>query len=124
MKRFVTKHTIQFGALLIMDSAVFGGVNPQQAPSYMLIVGFLLLSLTAYVMFRLLLGLLGLYGVPIRHRRRLLRMLTVFTAGVIALQSIGQLASRDIFVLSLLSVLLYLYVTYAKNLKQPDKQPP
>lgn len=104
--------------LLVVDSIVFGGTDPQQVPSFMLIVGFILLCLTVYCLLRGLLALLQLAGLPLKHRQRLLRAGTMLFGGCIALQSVGQLSSRDVIVLSLLTGLLYLYSTYAKSPRQ------
>lgn len=119
MKKLIaSRQVVQLSGLIIADVAVFGTTNPQQAPSYMLIVGFILFSLTAYTIFRGVLALLSLYGLPIRHKRRLLKTMTLWAAGLVALQSIGQLAFRDVLVLSVLTFLLYLYTTYAKKSRQ------
>lgn len=124
MKKILTRsQAIQLSGLLVADSLVFGMTNPNQVPSIMLIIGFLLLSATAYYVYLGLLSVLKLYGVPIRYKKRLLKAATGLTAGMVALQSIGQLVVRDVLVLSLLTGMLYLYTAYAKNLKQaPTKQ--
>ena len=84
----------------------------------MLIVGYLLLCATLYYLFDGLLSLGRLYGVPVRHKKRFLRTAILLAGGVIALQSIGQLSPRDILVLAPLSILLYLYVAYARSTRQ------
>lgn len=124
-KHLTSKQIVQLSGLVLVDAVVFGTTNPQETPSYMLIVGFLLFCATVYYIFRAMIAILGVYGVKIRHRQRLLRTMTALTAGMVALQSIGQLAPRDVLVLLLLAVLLYVYMAYAKNLKQSpaDKRP-
>ena len=125
MKKILTpKYVISLSILLAADTVVFGGTNPQEAPSFMLIVGFVLFCATAYSVFEIVTRLISLYGLPVRHKRRFLKAATALLAGLVALQSIGQLAARDAVVLSLLTLLFYLYTTYAKGTRQHagDKQ--
>jgi hypothetical protein len=112
----------QFACLLGADSLIFGTTNPDTARSFILIVGFLLFSVSVcYVLYGLL-TLPGLYGLPIQHKRRLLVTLTSLSASLAALQSIGQLNPRDILVLSALTLLLYMYASRAKSMRQQHAQ--
>jgi len=86
----------------------------------MLIIGFVLLMVTAYQVYKLLLSLLNLYGLGFRQQSRLAAYLTLFTGLLVALQSIGQLAPRDVLVLMLLSVIAYFYSGYNSLREQPD----
>ncbi len=81
----------------------------------MVIIGFGLLSLTLYQLVRGLLRLGRLYGVTIKRQRSLAVYLTLITAGLIALQSIGELNRRDLTVLLPLSILGYFYSAYLKT---------
>ncbi len=112
------KAYLQLGCLLGADILLFGGTNPKDIPSYMLIVGFMLLSLTIYFLLKGLVVLLRLAGFPIKHTRRLLTAGTALFSGCMALQSIGQLSFRDALVLCLLICLLYVYIAYAKAERQ------
>lgn len=115
-KWIVNRHFLQLAVLLIIDAAVFGGTDPQRVPSFMLIVGFLFFTATIYRILGSLLAIPGLYGISLKHKRRLQRVATGLVAGLTALQSIGQLSSRDVMVLSLLALLLFLYTSYADKL--------
>ena len=101
--------------LVIVDVIVFGGTDPQQVPSFMLIVGFVLICLTVYGGLKALLALVRLAGLPLKRQQGLPRTGTVLFGGCLALQSVGQLSSRDVVVLSLFTGLLYLYTTYARR---------
>lgn len=100
------------------DLLVFGAVNPTDAPSFMLIVGFLLLSATVYFVLDGLVAFIGLYGLPARHRRRVLRTAALVISGILALQSMGQLSARDIVILMPLTALLYFYLAYSKSARR------
>ena len=111
-------HFWRITGLLLADSLLFGATDPSATPSFMLMVGFLLLSATVYYMLDGLLSLTGLYGLPIRHRKRVLRTMTLLVGGLLALQSIGQLSTRDILILAPLTSLMYFYVAYSKSSRQ------
>lgn len=81
----------------------------------MLMVGFLLLTATLYLAIHNLLKLSRLYGVTIRRQRHLCLYLTGILSGLLALQSVGQLSSRDILVLLPLTIVGYSYGTYLKS---------
>ncbi|MEK7594086.1 MAG: hypothetical protein AAB436_00390 [Patescibacteria group bacterium] len=106
------KHVRQLICLLIADFLVFGLTDAQAVPSLMLMIGFLLLVATIYNLVGGILTLSKLYGLSIKNKRRLAASATGLIAGLIALQSIGQLNSRDIFVLLPLVILAYLYGLY------------
>ncbi len=122
MKTFISRlknpHTLSLGGLMVADAVVFGTTNPRSAPSFLLIVGFLLLSATIYCLFDGLLAVPAVYGFHLRHKRRLVGTLTALTGALVALQSIGQLGSRDVLVLLLLTLLLSLYAASAKSMRQ------
>ena len=114
--------------LLLVNLAVFSGSNPHNAPSLMLIIGFGLLMLNFYL---LMLGLvkLGNYGLLTGRyqHKRFARLTTGLFAGLVALQSIGELGPRDIVVMLPLAVVGYLYISYgwaSKNaVKSTARQP-
>lgn len=101
--------------LLIADLAVFCLVNTASAPSFMLIIGFLLLSATIYWMYRGLFALSRIYGIKFKRQKRITLVLTIMTAGLFALQSIGQLGPKDIIVAIIIAGVYYLYSTYTRS---------
>ncbi len=106
-------HFWRIAGLFAADIILFGSTDPKEVPSFMLIVGFLLMAATLYYVLEAMLALLKLYGLPLRNKR-LLRIATMLISGLLALQSIGQLGIRDVIILGPLTALAYFYVTYAK----------
>ena len=101
--------------LLMADGLFFGLSDPASVPSLALAIGFILFVVTLY---RLLYGLLILvswYGFSRgkRPRRRLALTVTGLVGGIVALQSIGELAARDVLVLVPLVIGMYVYNSYA-----------
>ncbi len=106
---FTHRSVWQLGALCIADGIVFGGTSASSVASPMLITGFLLLAATAYQLLRVLITLASLYGLQVKRSRRLAVSLTGLASGLVALQSIGELSSRDALVLLPLAIIGYLY---------------
>jgi hypothetical protein len=103
-------------ALLLADLAIFGGTSPQSAPSIVLFIGFLLLSASFYVLLLGALRLAAWYGIsPGPRRRRFIRLGAGVFSGLVALQSIGELSSRDILVLLPLALIAYMYLSYGRR---------
>ncbi len=115
MKIIARKHLWQLTGLAVADLAVFSFTNTENVPSFMLIVGFLLLMATFYNLVYSLLTFARLYGLSIRRKRRLAGSFTAVTGVLLALQSMGQLNSRDVSVLLPLVVIGYLYSYYGKT---------
>jgi hypothetical protein len=111
-------HFWRISSLLAADAVIFGVTNPNDTLSFMLIVGYILLCATIYYLLDGILSLGRLYGVPLKHKKRFLRSAVFLISGLVALQSIGQLSSRDALVLAPLSVLLYLYIAYSRGGRQ------
>jgi hypothetical protein len=111
-------HFWRISGLLLADALVFGATNPNDTLSFMLIIGYILLCITLYYLFDGILSLSRLYGIPLKHKKRFLRTAILVVSGVVALQSIGQLSSRDIMVLAPLTTLLYLYIAYSRASRQ------
>ncbi len=113
--RFIAhKYSRQLILLLIADIALFSLTDAQTVPSFLLIIGFLLLAATTYHLIRGVLALFKIYGLRVERKRRLATYGTGLIGGVIALQSMGQLNSRDILVLIPLAILGYLYSYYVQ----------
>lgn len=108
-------HFWRISGLLAADMLLFGTTDPRSTLSFMLIVGFLLMSATVYYLLDGVLVFLKLYGLAPRNRRRVLRTATVLICGILALQSIGQLSARDLLILGPMTVLAYFYLAYSKG---------
>lgn len=114
MKFIARKPVWQLFGLLLIDGAVFGSTNTGRVPSFMLIIGFIILMVNFYYLIRGLLVLARLYGLSVRRKYRLAVSLTGLAGFLVALQSIGELNSRDIIVLLLLISIGYAYSLYGK----------
>lgn len=101
--------------LLVLDAIVFGTTHAATAPSYMIIIGFILFVLTIYYVFYNLLAITSLYGLKIKHKHQMSLYITIVLGILIALQSTGELGSRDVWVLLPLVILGYFYSTYARS---------
>jgi hypothetical protein len=115
MKLIASKHIWKFVGLLVADSVMFSLTNTRSVPSFILIVGFLLLAATFYSLAYALLAFARLYGLSIRRKRRLASAFTGVIAGLIALQSIGELNSRDVLLLLPLVIVGYAYSFYSRT---------
>ena len=101
--------------LIVLDVVFFNATNPNRVPSAFLIVGFVLAALSVYVLWRFLLAVASMYGLPLRDRgRRPAMFLGVASAVTLALQSLGELTLRDVVVLMLLSLIAYIYTSYGR----------
>ncbi|HZL08141.1 MAG TPA: hypothetical protein VFC50_03025 [Candidatus Dormibacteraeota bacterium] len=118
MKPLARKHIWKFASLAAADGIVFGFTNTASVPSFVLMAGFLLLSVTFYYLIRGLLTFVGLYGVSVRRKRRLAAVMTGSVSGLVALQSIGELNSRDVLVLVPLMLIAYVYTSYGKSTRR------
>lgn len=110
------RHVRYFIILLGLDMLVFGSSDARKVPSYILIVGFVLLLATVYQAFYGVLSLSRLYGLKLKRRGRFALYLTGVVGILIALQSIGELSPRDVAVLLPLAVIGYLYSSYSSKL--------
>jgi len=101
--------------LVALDGAFFMLTDPRQVASIVIIIGFLLLSLTLYLLISRLCVASQLYGLPFgRQSHRIALFGTGVIAGLIALQSIGELTVRDMLVAVPLSTVMYLYFSYGR----------
>ena len=116
MFRLIKHSSVQ--QLIILVSAtglLFSTTQVAKVSSFIVIIGFTLLTLTIYYLIRCLLSLSKLYGLKIRRQRSLAMYLTLIVGILLALQSIGELGSRDVWVLLPLAILGYGYSSYAKT---------
>jgi hypothetical protein len=115
MKFRLQKQNWRLVGLLAADALLFSNSNATKVPSYMVIIGFILLSLTCYYLVYGLISFSGYYGVHVRRKHTLSFYITAITGVLVALQSIGELGTRDIWVLLPLALLGYFYSAYAKK---------
>ncbi len=115
MKPLARKHFWKFAGLAAVDAVMFGFTNAANVPSFVLMAGFLLLSVTFYYLIRGLLAASALYGLTVRRKRRLAAVMTGSLSAMVALQSIGELNARDVLVLIPLMLIGYVYMSYGKS---------
>ncbi|MGH7142022.1 MAG: hypothetical protein ACREF5_00900 [Candidatus Saccharimonadales bacterium] len=99
--------------LLVVDIFFFSLVNPVNSSSFMVIIGCLLVALTLYVIFRVLIKVFAAF-VPVsgRSQRRFATFITILLVFLLLMQSIGQLSLHDAIAVVPLMVVLYVYLTY------------
>ena len=116
MKNKIFKNRLfrQASILVIIDCLYFGLTNPNKINSIFLIAGFILFGLSLYVIISAVMTFLKRMGWQLRNRRRI----AIFSVGLIclliALQSIGQLSTRDVLIIIPLTILLYIYTAYIR----------
>lgn len=104
----------RLGGLIVLDTLLFGASNATEAPTWLIMLGFLALCVTSYYVVYAVIKGLAIYGLTLRRKKTLSLYITLVLALLIALQSVGELGSRDIVVLLPLSLIGYFYNTYAK----------
>jgi hypothetical protein len=108
--------------LFVLDLIFFGSLNTSKVAQLMLVVGYILLVVNLYLVVYGAISLIRLYGVPVKRKKRLSSYASLFLGLIIALQSIGELSGHDVFVILLLAVLSYGYITYVSLAKQKDQK--
>jgi len=115
-KKWINQHKKKIvGALIGVDCLFFGLTSPDRVPAVVLVFGFALLVANLYVAVSALVALMRWYGISIgRHKRKIIIALTASLSVLVALQSTGQLTSRDLLVLLPFVALAYFYTSYQK----------
>lgn len=99
-----------------MDGLFFGFIDPRKAAAPLLIVGFVLLSLSIYMTWQGFLKIFTQAGLPFRSAAtKLTGVTTSLTVIVVALQSMGELTFRDLAVIMPLSLVAYFYLAYGRQ---------
>jgi hypothetical protein len=113
LKPHAKRKLIELTALFVVDVLFFSLVNPVQAHAAVVIVGFLLLVVTLYVLIDFLLAV-GERVIPFSHhtKRRIALATTLVAALLIAMQSIGQLTVKDVLAVIPLIIVLSVYFSY------------
>ena len=118
-KFLIRKLRHRYAGLFMADGLFFGLTNPQKVAAPWLIIGFLLMVLSFYCFVGACLRVIRQYGfIAGRSAPRLARLLAGATALLIALQSTGELSSKDILILLPLSCIGYFYAS--RGLKRPQ----
>ncbi len=87
--------------------------------SIVLIVAFMLTAATFYGLVQTAIRAFAWYrGKALKNSQRFALGATGLLSGLIALQSVGQLGSRDILVALPLAMVAYLYVSYGRSLAE------
>lgn len=118
MQKLQTSHLWKPAGLIIIDFLLFSLTDPHEVPSIMLIVAFLFLAATLFYLFRAVVRALNWYGIRPTHPRRLVMSVTGVISAILALQSIGELTTRDILVILPLILISYVYLSYGRAAKQ------
>ena len=106
--------TWQILAIIIIDGLFFGYVNPNKVNSLFLIVGFVLIAITLYLLMKLFLIFFVKLGFKVRNRRKIALFVSLLLSLLLSLQSIGQLTIRDVVIIVPISTLLYIYAAYIR----------
>jgi hypothetical protein len=102
-------------SLVIIDLLFFGKTDSSNVPSFLLVIGFLLLIITAYMIVYSFLGVARLYGLPLKRKKRLSAYIIITFGLIFALQSMGELSAKDILVIIPIAVIGYIYTSYFKT---------
>lgn len=104
---------MQLTALFALDALFFSLVNPVQAYAIVIVVGYLLLVLTLYVLIDFLLAVSErIIPFSPHTKRRMALATTLVVALLIAMQSIGQLTVKDVLAVVPLIIVLSIYLSY------------
>ena len=113
LKPHAKRKLIELSVLFVLDCIFFSTVNPVQAYAVVIVVGFLLLVLTLYILIDFLLAV-SERVIPFSHhtKHRMALATTLVLALLIAMQSIGQLTVKDIMAVVPLIIVLSVYFSY------------
>jgi hypothetical protein len=107
------RRLIRLLLLFVVDVTFFSLINPVKAYAVVIIIGYVLLVMTLYVLIDFLLAL-GERIIPFSHstKRRIAQATTLVLGLLIAMQSIGQLTPKDVLAVIPLIIVLSLYFSY------------
>lgn len=102
--------------LIALDGVFFTFTDPSNMNTAVIFVGFLLLSVTLYLLINRVCAFGRFYGFQLDARSHRISLFGTGTVvSLIALQSIGALTFRDILVAIPLTVIAYTYLSYGRN---------
>lgn len=122
MRVSIRARPIAAATLITSNGLLFGFTAPDQISAAALLAVFMLLAVNLYALQSVLARGLQIYRGSRLGRRQLRIAMAISVAGLIALQSIGQLGTRDMVVMILLGLLGHFYVSYQRKL-QPYGRP-
>lgn len=113
MKKRTKQKLLRLGALFVLDGLFFSLINPVKAAAVVTIVGFVLLVITLYVLIDFMLAVSErLIPFSAHAKRRMALATTLVLALLLAMQSIGQLTTKDILAVVPLAIVLSVYFSY------------
>jgi hypothetical protein len=114
-----SRHLKIVTAFLIADIIFFCIFNPQNSSSFVTIVGCVLVSITIYIVTRMLLMVLGkATHITKAAQEHLSLSISLALTFLLLMQSIGQLGVRDLLAVIPLAIVVYFYLSYAA--KRPN----
>lgn len=113
MQKHAKRKLIRLAALFIFDALFFSLVNPVKAYAVVIVVGYVLLIITLYVLIDFLLAVSErIIPFSAHTKRRIALATTLVSALLIAMQSIGQLTMKDVLAVIPLIIVLSVYFSY------------
>jgi hypothetical protein len=118
------KHKLVRSAAILMalDVIFFGGLNTSKIAQVALVAGFILVVANIYLLAYGVTSLIRLYGIPINRKKRLSLYVSLFLGLIIAMQSTGELTSRDVLVVVPLALIGYAYIGYLDLTKRNEQK--
>lgn len=116
MRQIIRLRIFWFAILIIGDAVFFTQLNPLSSPSPLLFVAFLLLAANVYLLVRLIfVAWQAITGKPVRSAKRIATISCGLVVVLLALQSVGQLTTRDGVALVILGLVAVFYMSYLKT---------
>lgn len=115
--KYIKKRSVMYFAVVVaLDVAFFSSTDPGKVAAPWLIVGYILAVATLYWLVRAFVAFLGLYSKVLRRQKqRLVKVLTLIGAVLLAMQSVGQLTFKDMSMIVPLSLIAYFYFSYGRS---------
>ena len=111
----ITRKLAKLALLITVDAFFFSAYNPENSPPLVVVIGFLLFIATVYVLLKLLADVISSqFGLKLPNERKAIATVTTVIGLLIAMQSIGQLTTKDVLAIVPLMLILYLFLTYSK----------
>lgn len=99
---------------LVLDGLFFGLLNPNKINQLLLLVSFLFVGVTCYLLLWNIFRYIELLGISVNNKRSLSLFISILIVLLLSLQSIGQFSLIDLISLSGFLIIIYIYF---KNFK-------